>query len=267
MKIRHYLLASASTMALAGGAQAADLPLKQPQVFVPPAPPSWAGLYVGINAGVVTQQTNISDPHNWSDESYVGEVSTLKATGPAIGGQIGYNWQDESFVYGLEGDFDWVSAKASQNIINPCISCGPGGTAGVGINQSKLEWLSTIRGRAGIAIGATQSTLLYVTGGLAIAGLKNNWGLGYATTGAQAFNPNSFVSNQAKIGWTAGFGIEHMFAGAPHWSFRAEALWMQFENVTETNPGPSTFNLHAGPFNSTLQSEAVVGRVGVNYKF
>jgi opacity protein-like surface antigen len=194
------------------------------------------------------------------------DIPASPTRGGTIGGQIGLNWQDDAFVYGIEGDFNWASARASENITNPCINCGPGGTPGIGIVESKMQWLSTIRGRAGITVGVRQGTLLYVTGGLAIAGIKSHWGLGYATGGAQAFNPDSFVSDNTKIGWTAGLGIEHMLAGT-RWSFKAEALWIEFRNDNVTVPGPSTFNLHPGPFPSQFQNQAALARLGLNYRY
>src|SRR5205814_552954 len=107
--------------------------------------------------------------------------------------------------------------------------------------HSEWKWLSTIRGRAGITVGATQGTLLYLTGGLALAGVKSNWGAGYTSPpfrpNQQPLNPNSFTSNGVKVGWTAGIGLEHMLAGAPNWSLRAESLWVQFANNNVTNSG------------------------------
>lgn len=132
-----------------------------------------------------------------------------------------------------------------------------------------MNWLSTLRGRAGVTVGARQGTLLYVTGGLALAGIKNNWGFGYddASPSSRHLNPYSFVSNKTKVGWTVGVGIEHMFANMPNWSFRAEALWIDFQNETVINPGPSTFNLQVRPFHTEFQNEAVVARVGATYKW
>ncbi len=113
--------------------------------------------------------------------------------------------------------------------------------------------------------------MLYLTGGLALAGIKSNWGAGYTTGpfggGTGPLNPNSFVSNNVKIGWTAGAGIEHMFAGMPNWPFRAEALWCQFAYDNVTNPGPSTFQGRPRPYHSQFQNEMALGRVGLNYKF
>src|SRR5262245_1573484 len=57
----------------------------------PPPPPYeqgyypsiWQGLYAGVNAGV-----------GWSGD----------ASGAIGGGQVGYNWRSQQFVYGVEGD-------------------------------------------------------------------------------------------------------------------------------------------------------------------
>jgi outer membrane immunogenic protein len=267
---KFYLLASASGLALTGSAHAADLGPAPLPAYPVAAPLTWAGWYAGINGGVVTAQSTTQDLNNWADPGYVSNTTT-KQTGGTLGGQIGYNWQDDAFVYGFEGDFNWVWAKATNNLsLCTGVFCAANGGTGssVAVVQSEMNWLSTIRGRAGIAVGSTQGTLLYVTGGVAIAGIKNNWGAGYTGGAAAAvLNPNSFSSNSAKVGWTAGVGVEHMFAGMPHWSFKAEALWVQLENTTVTNPGPSPLNVTGGPFHTQFQNEAVIGRLGLNYKF
>jgi outer membrane immunogenic protein len=265
---RYYLLASASTLALAGGgAHAADLGMKAASAA---APASWAGWYAGVNGGVVTEQSATKDLNNWADISYVAN-DTQKVTAGLFGGHVGYNWQEDGYVYGLEGDFDWVGAKTTDNF-SMCPGCtGPGGFRSIGVAQvqTQMNWLSTVRARAGVTLGARQGTLLYVTGGLALAGIKNNWGAGYAGSPdpRSALNPNSFVANNVWLGWTAGVGIEHMFAGMPNWSFRAEALWVQFANQSVSNPGPSTFNGQVRNFTTQFQNQAALARLGVSYKF
>ncbi len=249
MKIRYYLLASASTMALAGGAQAADLPLKQRPIVVPPAPASWAGWYVGVHGGVITTQTTIRDLDNWADEGYINN-NTEKKTGGLAGGHIGYNWQEDAFVYGLEADFDGIFGARTTITTLVCPGCFGPASNGTVQEHSQWDWLSTIRGRAGITVGATQGTLLYVTGGLALAGIKSNWGAGYVggaagAATATALNPNSFVSNGVKVGWTAGAGIEHMFAGMPHWSFRPRhcGCSLRMTQLPMAGRAPSTVTL------------------------
>src|SRR5215510_11294714 len=64
-------------------------------------------------------------------------------TGAAIGGLFGYNFQRGSFVYGLEGDWNWVGAKIDSFHLE-----GPE-------TSNDVRWLATIRGRAGLAVDAT----------------------------------------------------------------------------------------------------------------
>jgi outer membrane immunogenic protein len=100
------LAVSASALALlAGVATAADLP---PPMAPPPAPMlspmpiafNWSGFYIGGHGG-------------W------GFGSGVFDDGFQIGGQVGVNWQWNSFVLGAEGDgsfVDWGGADAVGTI-------------------------------------------------------------------------------------------------------------------------------------------------------
>src|SRR5579872_2671205 len=94
---------SAFASLLATGALAADLPAKAP-VYDPIY--DWTGFYVGGNVGYSWGNSNstlsLIDP---------GAGTTLNSTaikfhmdGVIGGGQIGYNWQRERWVFGLEAD-------------------------------------------------------------------------------------------------------------------------------------------------------------------
>src|SRR5271168_4447764 len=75
-------------------AWAADLGPYQP--YTPPPAPEvryespaiWEGAYIGVNGG-----------YGWSDSNFT------EPEGGFGGGQIGYNWQRDRFVFGVEGDF------------------------------------------------------------------------------------------------------------------------------------------------------------------
>jgi outer membrane immunogenic protein len=266
---RYRLLASvsASTVAFAGGAVAADLPVKAAPAQVWTA--NWSGFYFGINGGVLTHQSTTKDLNNWADVGYVPSQQ-LKATGGLAGGQLGWNWQEDAFVYGIEADIDWASATAT-NRITGCPGCGGGGGAGggiVAIVKSEVNWLATFRGRVGLTVGNAGATLVYVTGGGALAGIENRWGAGYATGPASRLGTDGdFVTSKNTWGWVAGAGIEHRLRSMPNLSFKAEALWIQFENRNVTNPGPSKVNGSVQTFNTQFENEMVVGRVGLNYRF
>jgi outer membrane immunogenic protein len=227
--LRSYLLATASSVALIGSAAAQ-----------PPPPPimSWAGPYIGLNAGAAWRSSSFSNPDAfgtiiadpiWSDRttSFIG------------GGQIGYNWQSGNLVYGFEGDIDGVSGNSS--------AATSGGTQ----SSSKLDWMSTIRGRAGVTV--SPQFLAYLTGGAAFAHFSDAWG--FAPTG------NDFTSNGMRAGWTGGGGLEYMFD--PHWTVRVEGLYTDFGSKEVTN----TTTFVGSQYRSNFQHTVALARAALNWRW
>jgi len=105
--------ASLGALALASGAQAADLAAR-PVYKAPIAAPvwSWAGFYVGVNVGVASARTNISAPSN--NFFFPSSASFNSSQTGVIGGlQAGYNWQFNNLVLGIEGDVSAASLNRS----------------------------------------------------------------------------------------------------------------------------------------------------------
>src|SRR5262245_26638768 len=133
------LLAGISLAALATGASAADLrmPVKAP----PPAAValSWAGFYIGGNAGAIWHHWAFTDT---DDLLLFGTTNSpfWSGTRAAVmaGGQVGYNWQSGVYVFGLEADFDWTGAKSNLSFVR-----GVGNE--VAFASTKMQWLSTVR--------------------------------------------------------------------------------------------------------------------------
>jgi outer membrane immunogenic protein len=222
-----------STVALIGAASAADLPRKAP-VMVPVAAPSWdwTGFYVGVNGGAVWHKAE------FAGFDAVGATASASMTrvGGTVGGQVGYNWQWQNFVYGLEADLNWVDARGTTSTF----------TYGPSPYHSNLKWLATIRGRLGFAV--SPPTLLYVTGGYAVGRVDN-----------ETTDLGGFVTNSTKSGWTMGGGVEHMFAR--HWTVKAEALYVDLGD-SSTNFSPI-----GNGYGATFTNTAVVARIGANFKF
>lgn len=231
--MKPYLLATASTVALAGAAGAADLPVAYPTKAPPPVPVlNWTGPYIGVNGGAVWLKSTY---HGVSAVNTTGSAS-LKTTGATFGGQAGYNWQTQNFVFGIEGDVNWVNASGST-AVTP-------GFAG-DFFHSKLTWLGTIRGRAGLLV--SPNTLVYATGGYAAGRIKHN-----------TPDQSGFADDKTRSGWTAGGGIEYMFAS--HWTVKAEALYVDF--------GKSTVQGFLGSgYSADFKDNAVIARIGANFKF
>ena len=104
---RQFLLASVGTIALTGSAFAADLPISPP----PPVPIfTWTGAYIGGQIGYAWDSGNL----NYSGfDPRTGLAFTTGLGGSpngVIGGaHVGYNYQIDQWVFGLEGSVDGTS--------------------------------------------------------------------------------------------------------------------------------------------------------------
>jgi len=143
---------AAGTVICVVAAQAADLPPKRVPAAVAPvvyAPPvyNWSGFYVGGNLGAGFANSSWSDP-------ITGAHNTFDKNGFIGGGQAGANWQINTLVLGIEGDFDWTGLKGSGH-----------DSLGNTINTN-TQWTSTVTGRVGAAF---DRLLVYGKGGVAFA--------------------------------------------------------------------------------------------------
>ncbi|MFK4645512.1 opacity protein-like surface antigen [Bradyrhizobium ottawaense] len=102
------LLLGATTIALVanGAANAADL---EPEVKLPAAVWNWSGGYIGGHVGGGYGRTSFSNPYGPSIYGGIVDTPTFLA-----GGQIGYNWQKNGWVFGVELD---VSGAVSDGTI------------------------------------------------------------------------------------------------------------------------------------------------------
>jgi outer membrane immunogenic protein len=114
--------------ASAGAASAADLaarPYSKAPVYVEPVY-DWTGFYIGANVG-----------YSWGRSK---DTSTLSAGGPPTlftdtvsshmngvigGGQLGYNWQMQNWLWGLEADFQGTGQRSNHSYTCPAGVCTP----------------------------------------------------------------------------------------------------------------------------------------------
>jgi outer membrane immunogenic protein len=231
MRKKGFLLATSAGFAAAAApaAQAADMPIKAPRYYEPAA--SWAGWYIGAHAGAVWQKTDANSAY----QGFAFDNNTFSKTGFIGGGQIGYNWQHGNFVFGLEGDISGLGGTNTGQFQN---------FSGYQY-KSRINWLSTVRGRFGLAVG---DTMAYMTAGVAFAGVKN-------TVHAVG---SDYSSSKTRTGWTVGGGVEHMLNR--NWTIGLEGLFVDL--------GKSSFAVPIGSGKTGhFQNQAVIGRVKLNYKF
>jgi outer membrane immunogenic protein len=273
--MRKLLVVSAALAALVGSpALAADMAAPVYKAPPPPAPVwSWTGFYIGVNAGWkgINSAGMASAPNDAATAGFNAgciaagacpqNYGNASGNGFIGGGQVGYNWQFQNYLVGLETDFDGTTARATRNIG----VTAPGFFPFVGSQSTRENYLGTVRGRVGVL--ATPSLLAYVTGGYAYSSVNRSWAGSFPGFGsAWAGSATNIVS-----GWTAGAGLE--WAVGNGFLLGAEYLYVRLDGgnsflTTTQNAGcapggvPScTFNITPSSFNDN------VVRARLSYKF
>ncbi len=242
------------SLAAGGVAFAADMAVKAPP---PPivAPPTWDGLYSGINGGYSVGH----DPFTQTDFGFGPDTMIATPQGALFGAQAGYNWQRGNIVLGVEGDAQWTGQQSTTCGVT-CLQNYLGEYDSVTVSQ-KLLWLLTARTRVGYANG---NYFLYVTGGGAWGGLKETI---QPQSELAAFIPLNY--NAVLDGWVGGAGLEIMLGG--HWSAKVEYLHVDLGRLTTTGTVPmSCIGAGcAGPISdaTTASVRDDIVRFGVNYRF
>ncbi len=228
-----------AALGAAAPALAADMAVKAP----PPAPLpviyNWSGFYIGGNGGWA-QSRNCWDfvpvaggiiPNGCADQS-----------GGVVGGQIGYRWQTNQFVFGLEAQGDWADINSTRvSIFNPAFS-----------TRVKVDGIGLFTGQIGYAWNAA---LVYLKGGAAVT--DNRFDI--LTTACCA----TLVSaSSTRWGGTVGVGFEYGFA--PNWSAGIEYdhLFMGNSNNSFSVVNP----IVAGAANRISQDVDMV-TARINYHF
>jgi outer membrane immunogenic protein len=232
--MKKYLLAGAFVIASSPLALAADLGPAPVPVY------DWTGFYLGLNAGAAWNNSSVDENFDPSgplggladqlEEDIEGDQTAF--TG---GAQAGYNWQIDSFVLGLEADFNYLDFHESKDI--SIIGAAPADAS----LDFKADWFGTVRGRLGFA---ADNFLVYATGGLAY---------GHSEVEAKAdFGADTWHADEDKTnwGWTIGGGAEYAFD--ENWIIGAEYLYVDL--------GDSDFD-----FDSTVVGDNSDGNVDVQF--
>jgi outer membrane immunogenic protein len=199
---RQILLASVGAIAIAGSAFAADLPYRAPPpVYLPPPPIfTWTGIYIGGQIGYAwgngSNNFNGFDPFfNGGQGVFLNSSAGGTPNGVIGGGHVGYNYQINQWVLGLEGTVDGTSLS------NTAIAVFPDGATLRANSNADIQ--GSIRGRVGIA---WDRALIYATGGVAFGGIDyavtNNWSIfaEYRFTNFGSITENNF--GQLPVGFT-----------------------------------------------------------------
>jgi outer membrane immunogenic protein len=217
---------------LSGSAMAADLsrppPAPAPVYTKAPMMPAftWTGCYIGGNAG------GLWATKDWSG----GASSSATISGGLAGGQVGCNYQVSTWVFGIQGDYDWTNTNGSA----------ADGVFLATTDQTNIKSLASVTGRVGYA---WDRFLGYVKGGGAWE--KDDY----------AISSVGFVSTagETRTGWTIGVGGEYAFT---NW-LTGFAEYDYYDFGTTTNTLTGTF----GTVVANIKETQSVAKAGLNFKF
>ena len=195
----------------------------------------WSGFYIGPSAGWANADIDFPGA-----PAHPAGPPRQTLEGAVLGGQIGYNWQINGLVLGVEADASWGDL---------------GGTVKDGnymTETQSIDWMGSVRGRVGYAFG---SLLPYLTAGImwdrASAGVACPSGAEYGFCKSGAFD---FSDKQVHQGFVWGGGVEHAIAS--RMSVRVEALYADM--------GDETYTLGGSPWK--VEHELTIVRAGINLK-
>jgi outer membrane immunogenic protein len=225
---------------------------------------SWSGMYIGINGGygfsaddqavVVTETVQAAPPTISSS----GVFGSLDAAGGFGGLQVGYNFQNGGWVFGIEADFQASDISDDAHGFIP--NWLPGGLNATVDSSTKVGWFGTLRPRLGLA---WDRTLVYATGGFAWGGVKHS--LRFVDNFGFTAQDNS---SNSQAGYVVGAGVEHMFNCC--WSVKFE---YQYINLgSEHYSAPLLFTAGGGAptvfrESTDVDTEFHTLRIGLNWKW
>jgi opacity protein-like surface antigen len=275
-------------LTVSGSASASDFPpliYKAPAAAPAPAY-SWTGLYVGGRLGGAWANDDWffpSDPINSVAQRPtgipfnappVGDVTAAIQTdygsptvGPfnvssgsnstsswVIGAQIGYNYQIQNWVLGVEGEASWINLKASN--LDPSHS---------DINQNNTDFVGALGARLGYA---WHRLLVYGKAGGAWANTQYSVFSNTTFTVSNSpqpvtVTPGTMVDAAAvnRFGYMAGIGVE--YALTPQWSVKAEYEYLDFGRQRTTLTPTTTI---VSPFDEDIRQRLQIAEIGFNYK-
>ena len=273
---KHIFAACFAALGVAPAA-AADMAMKAP-LSAPVARPiyDWSGFYLGINGGG-GQSHNCWDMNGALLFGFSPAISEgcNTGSGAVAGGQVGYRYQMNNFVFGLEAQGDWADINGSNtsNVFSGLGLKPPKGGSLTLVNTNKVDAIGMFTGQVGYSFG---SLLWYVKGGAAVTDNKYNGALNLTTAGRFSLSATDSAS-AVKFGEVIGTGIDWMFA--PGWSVGAEYnhLFMGSNNVgssltsfgtTPAIPLPKNLLAPGMPTrNDSISQDIDMATIRLNYRF
>ena len=202
----------------------------------PPPCHTWGGFYVGgfgaYDYGVFDPKISNASADEQGDardlESGVND-NNLNANGAELGGLIGYNYQHNKWVFGLEaaGGYLWLRNSEKDRIPTP----NGGDDIYAFVPSFKTHYLFTLGGRIGYSFC---KWLPYVTGGMALGDLDLQQRISETDDWTQTRS-----KDETNVGWFVGGGLQYAFTN--HWSLRGQYEYIDLGDVGLSYRVPTEF--------------------------
>lgn len=239
-------------LGMTAAASAADLPSRYNPSMLSPAPVStWNGFYVGAQLGYAwgSDQTVIKA----AGSPFVLAAPDYDTNGFVGGVHAGFNYQTGPIVAGIEGDLELTGADGNAGFVGG--RSFPGYHIG---SSSEINFQGSLRARAGWAF---DRVMVYGTGGLAFASVKNSYGAILPARNIFGAPRGIYGSSHDEVhwGWTLGAGVEYAISN--NLTARAEYRYTNF-NTFDNQP---SFLVAGGVAEQEPDFHTL--RIGTSYKF
>jgi len=231
------LVASSS---LAGAADAVTVYEPAPSAPIPSPVFNWTGGYIGAHVGYGWGNGDAVDlGDDFFDEDF-GQTHDVRTEGFIGGVQVGYNWQSNSIVYGIEANLGYLGLDGENSIV---VSPDNYGSVELGV-------YGDFTARFGFAV---DRILLFAKGGVA----ATRYDLTYGDLSGEDLDDDSSASRSGgSVGYTLGGGVEWAFND--RWSTKLEYQYFNFGTVTLTD-------IEGDQADVDLDAHTI--KVGLNYRF
>jgi outer membrane immunogenic protein len=221
------ILSTFCALAFAGPEPYSGKEMKQVAPMPPPCP-SWTGFYIGGFGGYKfgVGDTNLDLGGDWPqipgfDALEAANSKSLDTSGFEAGGVIGYNYQFNRWVVGVEASAAYLWLNDSYHFDGLVVD----GDTYEGNTSLKTHYLATFGPRLGYTFC---KWLPYITGGVAFGDI--DFHQEFFIPAAGAFFGQSGSKSEDQVGWFVGGGLQ--YAVADHWSVRAQYQYVDLGSIS-----------------------------------